>query len=88
HDAVPASPPPEHGTVLSPVDINDQTLPESDPRDGRETSFSSEEGDGVQILTERQSRKRPQNTQEIPADRTRPIVPPSNPDLATVLAAL
>ncbi|MCI38030.1 hypothetical protein A2U01_0059258, partial [Trifolium medium] len=88
HDAVPASPPPEHSPVLSPVDNNDQTLPESDPRDGRETSLSSEEGDGVQILTDHQSGKRPKNTQEIPVDRTRPIVPPSNPDLATVLAAL
>ncbi|MCI92503.1 hypothetical protein A2U01_0113799, partial [Trifolium medium] len=47
HDAVPASPPPEHGTVLSPVDNKDQALPESDPRDGRETFLSSEEGDGV-----------------------------------------
>ncbi|MCI82999.1 hypothetical protein A2U01_0104273, partial [Trifolium medium] len=73
HDAVPASPPPEHGTVLSPVDDNDQTLPESDPRDGRETSPSSVEGDEVQILTELQSGKRP-------VDRARPIVSPSNPD--------
>ncbi|MCI21316.1 hypothetical protein A2U01_0042482, partial [Trifolium medium] len=85
HDAIPTSPPPEHGTVPSPVDNNDQTLQESDPRDGRETSISSEEGDGVQILTECQSGKCPQNTQKIPVDRARPIVPPSNPDLATVL---
>ncbi|MCI93830.1 hypothetical protein A2U01_0115128, partial [Trifolium medium] len=35
HDA---SPLPEHGTVLSPMDDNDQTLSESDPKDGRETS--------------------------------------------------
>ncbi|MCI27786.1 hypothetical protein A2U01_0048986, partial [Trifolium medium] len=41
-----------------------------------------------QILTERQSGKHPQNTQEIPVDWTRPIVSPSNPDLATILAAL
>ncbi|MCI31074.1 hypothetical protein A2U01_0052285 [Trifolium medium] len=53
HDVVPASPPPENGTVLSPVDDNNQTLPESDPRDGCETSLSSEEGDDLQILTKR-----------------------------------
>ncbi|MCI42515.1 hypothetical protein A2U01_0063752, partial [Trifolium medium] len=80
--------PPEHGTVLSPVDDNDQTLPEYDPRDGRETSPSSEEGDEVQILTERQSGKRPQDTQEIPVDRARPIAPTSNLDLAAILASL
>ncbi|MCI96589.1 hypothetical protein A2U01_0117889, partial [Trifolium medium] len=44
-----------------------------DPRDGRETSFSSDkDDDGVPVLTERQREKRPQFTQEIPVDRAQP----------------
>ncbi|MCI35077.1 hypothetical protein A2U01_0056298, partial [Trifolium medium] len=38
----------------------------ADPRDGRETSISSdEEGDGVQILTERQREKRPSTNETL-----------------------
>ncbi|MCI30003.1 hypothetical protein A2U01_0051212, partial [Trifolium medium] len=53
-------------TVLSPVTNDQDQLPVNntgDPRDGRETSLSSDEnGEDVQILTERQLEKRPQST--------------------------
>ncbi|MCI54782.1 hypothetical protein A2U01_0076032, partial [Trifolium medium] len=69
-DTVPLSPPREYDTVLSPVGNNQEQLlvdNTGDPRDGRETSLSSnEDGEDVQILTERQKEKRPQSTQEIP----------------------
>ncbi|MCI30578.1 hypothetical protein A2U01_0051788 [Trifolium medium] len=71
HDTVPPSPPREYNTVLSPVANNQEPSPvdnTGDPRDGRETSLSSDDGEGVQILTERQLEKRPQSTQEIPVD--------------------
>ncbi|MCI43715.1 hypothetical protein A2U01_0064953, partial [Trifolium medium] len=57
HDTVPRSPPHEYGPVLSPAGNNQEQVPvdnTDDPREGRETSFSSDEdGEGVQILTER-----------------------------------
>ncbi|PNX68333.1 hypothetical protein L195_g063932, partial [Trifolium pratense] len=57
---VPPSPPPKHNTVLSPV-RDDTTIPrgpETDSRDGRETSLSSDEED-VENLTDRRMGKRP-----------------------------
>ncbi|MCI80147.1 hypothetical protein A2U01_0101418, partial [Trifolium medium] len=62
HDTTPPSHHREHDTVLSPAVNNQEQLPvdnTDDPRDGRETSLSSDEdGEGVQILTERQLEKR------------------------------
>ncbi|MCI71867.1 hypothetical protein A2U01_0093130, partial [Trifolium medium] len=76
HDTVPRSPPREYGPVLSPVGNDQEQIPvdnTGDPRDGRETFFSSDEdGEGVQILTARQAEKRPQSTQEISVDRAQP----------------
>ncbi|MCI54084.1 hypothetical protein A2U01_0075331 [Trifolium medium] len=46
---------------------------------------TSEDGEGVQRLTERQTGKRPQ---EIPVDNTQPIVPATSADITAVLAAL
>ncbi|MCI78545.1 hypothetical protein A2U01_0099815, partial [Trifolium medium] len=72
----PRSPPREFDPVLTPVGNNQDQAPvdnTGDPRDGRETSLSSdEEGEGVQILTERQREKRPLFTQEMQVDRVQP----------------
>ncbi|MCI73202.1 hypothetical protein A2U01_0094466, partial [Trifolium medium] len=61
HDTVPPSPPREHDTVLFPAVNNQEQLTvdnTGDPRDGRETSLSSDEdGEDVPILTERQAEK-------------------------------
>ncbi|MCH82066.1 hypothetical protein A2U01_0002862 [Trifolium medium] len=65
HRRHPNSPHREHDIVLSPVCSNEKQVPETDPRDGLETSLSSEDGEHVQVLTERQLGKRPQETQEI-----------------------
>ncbi|MCI48808.1 hypothetical protein A2U01_0070051, partial [Trifolium medium] len=46
HDIVPLSPPHEYDTVLSPVGNDQEQIPvdnTGDPRDGRETSLSSDE---------------------------------------------
>ncbi|MCI19905.1 hypothetical protein A2U01_0041065, partial [Trifolium medium] len=60
-----------------------------DPRDGRETSFSSDEdGEGVQILTERQREKCPQFTQEVPVDRAQPPVIITREDIANLITDL
>ncbi|MCI41817.1 hypothetical protein A2U01_0063051, partial [Trifolium medium] len=76
HDTVPLSPPHKYDTVLSSVANDQEQIPVEnigDWRDDRETSLSSDEdGEGVQILTERQAKKRPQSTQEIPMDRAQP----------------
>ncbi|MCI52790.1 hypothetical protein A2U01_0074036, partial [Trifolium medium] len=65
-DTVPPPPPREHDTVISPATNNQEQLPmdnTDDPRDGREASLSTDEdGDDVQIFTERQLEKRPQST--------------------------
>ncbi|MCI62473.1 hypothetical protein A2U01_0083730, partial [Trifolium medium] len=56
-DTVPRSPPRESDPVLTLVGNNQDQTPvdnTGDPRDGRETSFSDEDGDDVPILTERQ----------------------------------
>ncbi|MCI98308.1 hypothetical protein A2U01_0119611, partial [Trifolium medium] len=57
HDTVRHSPPREFDLVLTPIGNDQEQIPvdnTGDPRDGRETSLSSdEEGEGVQILTER-----------------------------------
>ncbi|MCI51851.1 hypothetical protein A2U01_0073095, partial [Trifolium medium] len=70
HDTVPHSPPREFDTVLTPVGNDQEQISvdnTGDPRDGRETSLSSdEEGEGFQILTARQAEKRPQSMQKIP----------------------
>ncbi|MCI72316.1 hypothetical protein A2U01_0093579, partial [Trifolium medium] len=70
------SPPHEYDTVLSLVANDQEQIPvdnTGDQRDGRETSLSSDEdGEGVQVLTERQLQKHPQATQEIPVDRAQP----------------
>ncbi|MCI87715.1 hypothetical protein A2U01_0109000, partial [Trifolium medium] len=49
---------------------------------------SSDDGEDLQELTERQSGKRPQETQEIPVDNAQPIVPATSAYIAAVLAAL
>ncbi|MCH84789.1 hypothetical protein A2U01_0005625 [Trifolium medium] len=84
---VQTSPHREHDTVISPVRDNEKLVPETDPRDGRETSFSSEDGD-VPVLTERQSGKHPQMTQEISVDTAQPTTSVTNTELAAVIAAL
>ncbi|MCI21634.1 hypothetical protein A2U01_0042803, partial [Trifolium medium] len=91
HDNAPPSPPREYDTVLSPVTNIQRQSPidnTGDPRDGHETSLSSDEGEGVQILTERQLEKHPQSTQEIPVGRAQLPPPITREDLADLLAAL
>ncbi|MCI55699.1 hypothetical protein A2U01_0076950, partial [Trifolium medium] len=86
HDTVPRSPPHEYDPILSPVGNVQEQIPvdnTGDPRDGRETSFSSDEdGEGVQILTARQAEKRPQSTPEIPVDRAQPPALITREDIA------
>ncbi|KAK2376303.1 hypothetical protein QL285_077105 [Trifolium repens] len=83
-DFIPTiSSPAEHNTVLSPVR---QPIPESDPRDGQETTVSSEEDDDVQVATARQSGKRPSNTQEIPVVSAQPA--DQQTDFQRILALL
>ncbi|GAU34620.1 hypothetical protein TSUD_394110 [Trifolium subterraneum] len=48
------------GPVLMPVDDNDQLIPETDHRDGRETSPESDDEDAVQFLSERKKGKQSQ----------------------------
>ncbi|MCI37725.1 hypothetical protein A2U01_0058951, partial [Trifolium medium] len=88
HTAVDTSMDREQNTVLSPVQDHDNRVPESDPRDGFEASLSSEDDEDLQILSERQIGKRPQNTQEIPVDNAQHILPVTNADIAALLAAL
>ncbi|MCI71966.1 hypothetical protein A2U01_0093229, partial [Trifolium medium] len=58
------------------------------PRDGRETSFSSDEdGEGVQVLTARQAEKRPQFTQEMPVDRAQPPALITREDIVNLITA-
>ncbi|MCI54240.1 hypothetical protein A2U01_0075489, partial [Trifolium medium] len=87
----PLSPPHEY-TVLSPVANDQEQIPvdnTDDRRDGRETSLSSDEdGEGVQILTERQAEKRSQSTQEIPVDRAQPPALITREDIADLVTAL
>ncbi|MCI15146.1 hypothetical protein A2U01_0036282, partial [Trifolium medium] len=60
-----------------------------DPRDGRETSLSSDEdGEGVQVLTARQAEKRLQSTQEIPVDRAQPPALITRENIANLITAL
>ncbi|KAK2403502.1 hypothetical protein QL285_052932 [Trifolium repens] len=83
-DFIPTvSSPVEHNTVLSLVR---KPMPESDPRDGHETTLSSEEDDDMQILTARQSGKRPLNTQEIPFVSAQPA--DQQTDFQRILALL
>ncbi|MCI58423.1 hypothetical protein A2U01_0079678, partial [Trifolium medium] len=46
--AVQTSPHREHNTVLSPVGNTEKLVPETDPRDGLETSISSKDGEDLQ----------------------------------------
>ncbi|GAU44722.1 hypothetical protein TSUD_88060 [Trifolium subterraneum] len=48
------------GPVLMPVDDNDQPIPETDHRDGRETSPDSDDEDAVQFFSERKKGKQSQ----------------------------
>ncbi|MCI06128.1 hypothetical protein A2U01_0027184 [Trifolium medium] len=90
--AIETSPHREYNTVLSPVTNDQDQLPvdnTGDPKDGRETSLSSDEnGKDVQILTERQLEKRPQSTQEIPVDRAQPPALITREDIADLVTAL
>ncbi|CAJ2628951.1 unnamed protein product [Trifolium pratense] len=80
--APPASP------RLSPALIPDhQALPESDPRDGQETSWTSEDGDLV-VLTEKQAGKRPQSEQGKSAETDLSAASVTNAELASLIAAL
>ncbi|CAJ2647628.1 unnamed protein product [Trifolium pratense] len=82
-DAAPPSSP-----RLSPVLITDlQALPESDPRDGQETSWTSEDGDLV-VLTEKQAGKPPQSEQGKSAETDLSAASVTNAELATLIAAL
>ncbi|CAJ2677241.1 unnamed protein product [Trifolium pratense] len=86
---VPSSPPPQHNTVLSPV-RDDTTVtrgPETDSRDGREASLSSDEED-VEILTDRRMGKRPQLKQEAPANNAEQPTVLANSEVAALIAAL
>ncbi|PNX66431.1 hypothetical protein L195_g055090, partial [Trifolium pratense] len=74
----------EHNTILSPVHDNATTRgPESDPRDGRETSISSDEED-VEVLTERRTGKCPQLKQEIPVDNAGQVTTLANSEIAAL----
>ncbi|CAJ2629364.1 unnamed protein product [Trifolium pratense] len=80
--APPASP------RLSPALIPDhQALPESDPRDGQEVSWTSEDGDLV-VLTEKQAGKRPQSEQGKSAETDLSAASVTNAELASLIAAL
>ncbi|CAJ2652269.1 unnamed protein product [Trifolium pratense] len=80
--APPASP------RLSPALIPDhQALPESDPRDGQEISWTSEDGDLV-VLTEKQAGKRPQSEQGKSAETDLSAASVTNAELASLIAAL
>ncbi|CAJ2645848.1 unnamed protein product [Trifolium pratense] len=82
-DAAPPSSP-----RLSPALITDlQALPESDPRDGQETSWTSEDGDLV-VLTEKQAGKRPQSEQGKSAKTDLSTASVTNAELAALIAAL
>ncbi|CAJ2665348.1 unnamed protein product [Trifolium pratense] len=86
---VPPSPPPQRNTVLSPV-RDDTTVargPETDPRDGRETSLSSDEED-VEALTDRRLGKRLQFKQEAPANNAEQPAVLANSEIAALIAAL
>ncbi|GAU39254.1 hypothetical protein TSUD_71930 [Trifolium subterraneum] len=48
------------GPVLMPVNDNDQPIPETDHRDGRETSPDSDDDEAVQFLSERKKGKQSQ----------------------------
>ncbi|GAU33714.1 hypothetical protein TSUD_148650 [Trifolium subterraneum] len=50
--------------VLMPVHNTDQPIPETDHRDGRETSPDSDDDDAVQFLSERKKGKQPQAVPE------------------------
>ncbi|CAJ2675664.1 unnamed protein product [Trifolium pratense] len=82
-DAAPPSSP-----RLSPALITDlQALPESDPRDGQATSWTSEDDDLV-VLTEKQTGKRPQSEQGKSADTDLSAASVTNAELAALIAAL
>ncbi|CAJ2646924.1 unnamed protein product [Trifolium pratense] len=86
---VPPSPPPQHNTVLSPVRDNTTAAhgPESDSRDRRETSLSSDEED-VEVATDRRTGKRPQFKQETPANNAGQPTTLANSEIAALIAAL
>ncbi|CAJ2644644.1 unnamed protein product [Trifolium pratense] len=65
----------------------DAALPESDPRDGQETSWTSEDGDLV-VLTEKQAGKRPQSEQGKSAETDLSTASVTNAELAALIAAL
>ncbi|CAJ2636298.1 unnamed protein product [Trifolium pratense] len=82
-DAAPPSSP-----RLSPALITDlQALPESDPRDGQATSWTSEDGDLV-VLTEKQAGKRSQSEQGKSAETDLSAASVTNAELAALIAAL
>ncbi|CAJ2667150.1 unnamed protein product [Trifolium pratense] len=82
-DATPPSSP-----RLPPALITDlQALPESDPRDGQATSWTSEDGDLV-VLTEKQAGKRTQSEQGKSAETDLSAASVTNAELAALIAAL
>ncbi|CAJ2674684.1 unnamed protein product [Trifolium pratense] len=73
---------------LSPALVPDhQALPESDPRDGQEVSWTSEDGD-LGVLTEKQAGKRPQSEQGKSAETDLSAASVTNAELASLIAAL
>ncbi|MCH95750.1 hypothetical protein A2U01_0016732, partial [Trifolium medium] len=91
HDTAPPSPHRER-PIMSPVNDAEQQLPTNivgDPRDGHETSLSSDDdGDAVQILTEWRKEKHPQSTQEIPVDKAQPSAVITREDFVNLITAL
>ncbi|CAJ2636800.1 unnamed protein product [Trifolium pratense] len=86
NDVEDAAPPPS--PRLSPALITDlQALPESDSRDGQETSWTSEDGDLV-VLTKKQAGKRPQPEQGKSAETDLSAASVTNAELAALIAAL
>ncbi|CAJ2632149.1 unnamed protein product [Trifolium pratense] len=86
NDAEDAAPP--SSPRLSPALITDlQALPESDPRDGQATSWTSEDGDLV-VLTEKQAGKRSQSEQGKSAETDLSAASVTNAELAALIAAL
>ncbi|CAJ2653881.1 unnamed protein product [Trifolium pratense] len=86
NDAEDAAPP--SSPRLSPALITDlQALPESDPRDGHATSWTSEDGDLV-VLTEKQAGKRTQSEQGKSAETDLSTALVTNAELAALIAAL
>ncbi|GAU50050.1 hypothetical protein TSUD_408460 [Trifolium subterraneum] len=61
--------------VIMPVDNTDQPIPETDPRDERETSLDSDDDDAVQFFPKRKKGNQPQATPGKPTSNPQPNSP-------------